>query len=74
MTPPFLTRLLELFCHHEFSWPHTGAKGQDYQVCLNCGAAYEFDCATMQRTGRLAAIDGAPSAPLRPTAPISPSA
>ena len=54
MTPPWLTRLLEMFCRHQFSWPHTGAQGHDYQVCLICGATYEFDCKTMRRTGRRA--------------------
>ena len=60
MTPPLLARLSEMFCRHQFSWPHTGAHGQDYQVCLVCGTAYGFDCRTMRRTGRLpaAAIDG----------------
>jgi hypothetical protein len=46
-------RFLQWCCRHEFTWPHTGPHGQDYQTCLNCGAAYEFDCATMTRTGRL---------------------
>jgi hypothetical protein len=64
MTPPLLARLSEMFCRHQFSWPHTGAHGQDYQVCLVCGTAYGFDCRTMRRTGRLpaAAIDGGRSA------------
>jgi len=62
MTPPLLARLSEWFCRHKFSWPHTGARGQDYQVCLVCGAAYGFDCATMRRTGRLVTTDGARSA------------
>ena len=57
-----LTRLSAMFCRHQFSWPHTGAQGQDYQVCLVCGAAYGFDCKTMRRTGRLAATDGGRSA------------
>ena len=69
MTSPMFTRLLEILCRHEFSWPHTGTAGQDYQVCLNCGAAYEFDCATMRRTGRLAAPPASRS-PLRPSTPI----
>jgi hypothetical protein len=63
MTPPLLTRLSAMFCRHQFSWPHTGARGQDYQVCLVCGAAYGFDCTTMRRTGRLAGTDGGRSAP-----------
>jgi hypothetical protein len=55
MTGPFLTRLLAMFCRHQFSWPHTGVHGQAYQVCLLCGAAYAYDCSTMRRTGQLAA-------------------
>jgi len=54
MTTPWLSRLLESFCQHRFSWPHTGVHGQDYQVCLICGAAYEYDWTTMRRTRRLA--------------------
>ncbi len=49
----FLKRFLQKCCRHRFSWPHTGSYGQDYQVCLICGVAYEFDCATMTRTGRV---------------------
>ncbi len=63
MTPPLFARLSEMFCRHQFSWPHTGAHGQDYQVCLVCGAAYGFDCRTMRRTGRLPAIVAGGSAP-----------
>ncbi len=70
MTSPLLTRLLEMFCRHEFSWPHTGAQGQDYQVCLNCGTAYEFDCATMRRTRRLAVPPDPRSVSLRPSTPV----
>jgi hypothetical protein len=54
MTATWLKQLLQNCCRHRFSWPHTGVHGQDYQVCLICGAAYEFDCTTMRRTGRLA--------------------
>lgn len=50
-----LTRFWEMFCQHRFSWPHTGVHGQDYQVCVLCGAAYQYDWTTMRRTGRLAA-------------------
>jgi len=63
MNPPLFTRLSEMLCRHQFSWPHTGAQGQDYQVCLVCGTAYGFDCTTMRRTGRLAATDAARPAP-----------
>ncbi len=54
MAGNFLKRLLEIFCRHEFSWPHSGVCGQDYQVCMRCGAIYEYDLARMRRTRRLA--------------------
>lgn len=54
MASSWFERFLEQFCSHRFSWPHTGVDGQDYQVCLVCGVAYEFDCTTMRRTRRLA--------------------
>jgi hypothetical protein len=47
-------RLLEMCCSHNFTWPHTGIYGQDYQVCLICGVTYAYDMATMRRTERLA--------------------
>lgn len=52
VAPPLFERFLRWCCRHEFSWPHTGAHGQDYQTCLICGAIYEFDTVTMTRTGR----------------------
>ncbi len=71
MTVPFFQRIMQKFCRHRFSWPHTSVYGQDYQVCLSCGVAYEFDCATMTRTGRLAGPEGlqrsASSRPERPS-------
>jgi hypothetical protein len=48
-----LKRILRWLCPHRFSWPHSGIDGQDYQVCLLCGTAFEFDVSTMRRTGRL---------------------
>jgi hypothetical protein len=54
MSTPFLTRLLQSCCRHNFSWPHTGSCGHDYQVCVLCGVAYEYDWTTMKRTRRLA--------------------
>jgi hypothetical protein len=54
MAPKFLKRLLEIFCRHQFSWPHSGVYGQDYQVCMRCGAVYEYDWGTMRRTRRRA--------------------
>jgi hypothetical protein len=49
----FFARLMEMCCSHQFSWPHTGARGQDYQVCVVCGATYLYDWTTMRRTRRL---------------------
>jgi hypothetical protein len=54
MAGKFLKRLFEIFCQHQFSWPHSGVYGQDYQVCMRCGAVYEYDWAAMRRTRRLA--------------------
>lgn len=48
----FLKRILEVLCRHEFSWPHSGAQGHDYQVCVRCGAVYEYDWVAMHRTRR----------------------
>lgn len=53
MNNPFVKRILQSFCRHRFSWPHTGIHGQYYQVCLICGSAYEYDWAAMRRTRRL---------------------
>jgi|HubBroStandDraft_2_1064218.scaffolds.fasta_scaffold200745_2 hypothetical protein len=53
MSAPLFTRLLEKLCPHQFSWPHSGGKGQDYQVCLICGTAFAYDWSTMRRTGLL---------------------
>jgi hypothetical protein len=49
---PLLKRLFGR-CAHQFSWPHSGENGMDYQVCLRCGVAYEYDCANMRRTERV---------------------
>jgi hypothetical protein len=54
MAAKFLRRLFEIFCRHEFSWPHSGVHGQDYQVCMRCGTVYEYDWVAMRRTRRLA--------------------
>ena len=65
MTTPFLKRLMQKCCPHRFSWPHAGAHGQDYQICLICGVAYEYDCANMRQTGRLAETADVPGQFLR---------
>ena len=53
MPARLLNRIIEKLCPHRFSWPHSGANGQDYQVCLICGSAYEYDLIEMRRTGRM---------------------
>jgi hypothetical protein len=50
MTARLLKKLILRLCPHRFSWPHSGLHGQDYQVCLICGAAFEYDWTTMRRT------------------------
>ncbi len=55
MPTKLIQRLMESLCPHRFSWPHSGAHGQDYQVCLLCGTVYEYDVVKMCRTGRVIA-------------------
>ena len=45
--------LLRQGCRHRFSWPRIDNCGRYYQVCLACGAAYEYDWEMMRRTNRL---------------------
>lgn len=47
-------------CRHRFSWPRRGDSGDNYQVCLNCGAKYSYDWATMRR---IAPLDNRPDNP-----------
>lgn len=54
MAVTFLKQILEKFCNHRFSWPHSGIDGRDYQVCLICGTIYEYDWTEMRRTRRVA--------------------
>jgi hypothetical protein len=53
MANRFLSLFLAKLCPHRFSWPHS-VHGQDYQVCVVCGTAYEYDWVTMRRIRRLA--------------------
>ena len=48
-----LKRISQWLCWHRFSWPHSSTQGQDYQVCLRCGAVYGYDIDKMRRTKRL---------------------
>jgi hypothetical protein len=52
MASSFLSLLLQKLCPHRFSWPHN-SHGQDYQVCVICGTAYEYDWVRMRRMRRL---------------------
>jgi hypothetical protein len=52
-----LKRIIRSLCPHRFSWPHSGIGGQEYQVCLICGTAFEYDTANMRRTGRVVSAD-----------------
>lgn len=46
-----MSKLMWLFgCQHEFSWPRRRGDREYYQVCLLCGAEYDYDWSTMQRT------------------------
>jgi hypothetical protein len=51
-----------LRCSHRFSWPQTGADGQDYQVCLRCGVRYRYDWNEMRQVGEANMQSGAWSA------------
>ena len=49
-----LKRILGTWCTHRFAWPRIDDNDRHYQVCLDCGTAYEYDWKMMRRTGRLA--------------------
>ncbi len=40
-------------CRHQFSWPRTDESGENYQVCVLCGAKYSYDWATMRRVAQI---------------------
>jgi hypothetical protein len=48
----FLQRLLQQACSHRFTWPRSDEFGRHYQICLDCGTAYEYDWNGMRQTGR----------------------
>jgi hypothetical protein len=52
-----LKRFFGRGCSHSFSWPRIATNGQNYQICLLCGTAYEYDWGLMRRTDRLLAAD-----------------
>lgn len=54
----FLKRVFGRGCSHRFTWPRLDANGQHYQICLTCGAAYEYDWNGMRLTGRPLAMSG----------------
>ena len=49
----YWTVLMLGLCSHEFCWPRRAADGHYYQVCLLCGAKYEYDWKSMQRMERM---------------------
>lgn len=66
----FLKRVFGRGCSHRLTWPRLAGNGQHYQVCLLCGAAYEYDWNGMRSTGRLLQIkDARPLSPA-PTRPF----
>jgi hypothetical protein len=54
----FLKRVFGRGCSHRLTWPRLGNNGQHYQICLDCGVAYEYDWQGMRLTGRLLATVG----------------
>jgi hypothetical protein len=50
-----LRQLLHRGCTHRFSWPRIDQNGHHYQICLSCGAAYEYDWKEMRRSKKLLA-------------------
>jgi CheY-like chemotaxis protein len=46
-----LERFLGRGCPHKFSWPRNDDNGGHYQICLSCGAAYQYDWKMMRQTG-----------------------
>ena len=51
----FLKRIFGRGCSHRFAWPRFDNNGRHYQICLTCGAAYEYDWNGMHPTGRILA-------------------
>lgn len=51
----FLKQLLHRGCEHRFSWPRVSQSGNHYQVCLDCGTAYEYDWQRMRRSKKIMA-------------------
>jgi hypothetical protein len=40
-------------CRHQFSWPRRDETGENYQVCVHCGAKYSYDWVKMRRVALL---------------------
>jgi hypothetical protein len=53
MGPSLLESIANRLCSHQFAWPRRKADGEYYQVCVHCGAEYNYDWATMTRTDRV---------------------
>jgi PilZ domain len=52
MPAQFLHGLLSA-CRHQFSWPRRDETGENYQVCVHCGARYSYDWTKMRRIALL---------------------
>ncbi len=52
MHAQFLHGLLSA-CRHQFSWPRRDETGENYQVCVHCGAKYSYDWTQMRRVALL---------------------
>jgi hypothetical protein len=57
----FFQQILNVHCSHRFAWPRVSVNGQHYQVCLSCGATYQYDWTTMRRSSRVIRVDSKPA-------------
>jgi len=44
----FSKRFFGRGCSHRFTWPRIDADGHYYQICPDCGTAYEYDWTLME--------------------------
>jgi len=62
-------KMLVKGCSHRFYWPRVDKDGHHYQICAECGTAYEYDWKMMRRTQHVVIqkrVNGNLSAPLTP--------
>ncbi len=53
--PKILLSTVQDLLNSRFTWPRIDADGHYYQICPDCGTAYEYDWTLMRRTGRVLA-------------------